>query len=168
MAGRWRVWSAEDDAFLRDARANDMTIEAVAETLGRTAAAVASRACRNGLTWHNPDRSRPWTPADDAALAAGLTNGLRYRALARQLGRTPPGVWFRAKKLGLTVAGREARALCSPKRERREPKVERSCLHCRKMFPSYGPGNRMCSPCLEWAAAQMPGEPAHIAMGART
>lgn len=127
---RSRPWTAAEDQALADGVARADPPAAIAASLGRTAGAVKSR--RTVLQARGPQlppftRSRRWSAADDALLAAALRRHDSDASIAAQLGRTLGAVRARSellRKRGDTLARRRPRwsehrrdALASRRRE---------------------------------------------------
>lgn len=97
----------------------------------------------------------PFTPEEDAALLRLEASGLDWKAIAAQI----PGRLYRtlrSRHLLITarIPARPARA------------AKRSCLRCRDVFDSDGPGNRICEPCGKGNSHIRDfGQPVHTADG---
>lgn len=110
---RRKVWKPAEDAILRSDYGVAGT-DTLAQTLGRSAGALHSRAHKLGLT--RPTAITPprdWTATEDAFLRASYGNA-RSNQIALQLGRTRGSVLHRAERLRLTSA------LRSPEFQRRQ------------------------------------------------
>lgn len=124
------TWQEQDD-LLRTCWLRGDTPQAIAEALGRTEAAVMTRAARLGLPRRAPPGRKPGQKNREGFRAA--RDGTRMRSGARmaRMLQTDPS-W----------------------------NVERVCLMCLHRFASVGPHNRICVPCKsshEYAAAsQLP------------
>jgi hypothetical protein len=91
-------WHAGEDARVRDGYAEGRTCSSIAAGLpGRTAAAVAARAAKLGLS----DYARRWSAEEDARLIRLMATGRPLTEAARALVRTPEAVRGRCRRLGI-------------------------------------------------------------------
>lgn len=98
MSGARRRWTRADQEELERLYRAGLPTPAIAERLGRTAAAVCVRASKTGVSRPRPEHM--WTVADVRLLRE------RYRdattdVLAERIGVTPAAVREKARQLGL-------------------------------------------------------------------
>ena len=98
-----RLWSPNDDQRLRLLSEMGITVESIAQALGRTPTALVLRARRLGIALPRaalpPRDARRWTAEEDAVLR---TNGaLNPAILAGVLGRSSSAITQRMSRLGL-------------------------------------------------------------------
>ena len=86
MNGR-RVWSPAEDAELRRLRGEGLTCAVIGGAIGRTAAAVAVRGHRLGLTRSAPS-PRWWSPAMVAEVDRLRATGASHAEVGAAIGRT--------------------------------------------------------------------------------
>ena len=100
MAFRRDAWTPFETATLKRLFAEDMTILAIAATLGRGPSGVTDKIVTLSLRRHS---TRPWCDIDDAVLHAryGVDSAA---AIAAQIGRSCTAVYARAAYLGLAEA----------------------------------------------------------------
>lgn len=94
-----RAWTEQDITRLRAMKAKNMTAEAVAARLGRSASAVQARAHNLVLT---RDRRVKWDDVADNVLRVMWTDGASSGEIAKKLNRTRGAVAGRVQRLGLT------------------------------------------------------------------
>jgi hypothetical protein len=174
-------WSADEDARLqRLVGPGSVALETLVPHLpGRSLAAIATRLRRLDLS-HRVDltgyyRSRyrryrqdgtggtrrwmRWSAQEDAQLRQAAESRITLDALQSRLGgRTSVAIVARLRALGLAdrIEGTQpyfaAWAARAAKPKRKATTRRRPCLHCRQVFRSAGPQNRLCDPCREYAA----------------
>ena len=98
MTNHRAKWSNGDLETLAQLRAERKTVDEIAVHLGRTSRAVCQKIgkARIRSRWH-------WTEAEDAKLRFARMQGVRYKAIALELGRSPAACMVRASALGITT-----------------------------------------------------------------
>ena len=107
VAGR-HVWTAADEAVLRDGFARGIALDLIAAQLGVTVRSVEGHARKLWLFHRSRPRRGPnvagrhvWTAADEAVLRDGYDRGIALDLIAAQLGVTVRSVEGHARKLWL-------------------------------------------------------------------
>jgi hypothetical protein len=96
-----RLWDADDDRLLRERYEAGEPLREIALLLGRSTDAVEAR--RRVLRIpHRGRPMRPWTPAEDAFLAAATRAGVPASEIGRRLNRTPDAVRRRREVRAIT------------------------------------------------------------------
>ena len=173
-------WSADEDARLHQlVGPGSATLESLVQDLpGRSPAAIATRLRRLDLSDRvdlsgyyraryrryreaadGARRWMRWSPQEDAQLRQAAESRMSLDALQDRLnGRTSAAIVARLRTLGLAknIDGTQpyfaAWAARNAKPKRKAIPRRRPCLHCRQVFRSAGPQNRLCDPCREYAA----------------
>lgn len=101
IAFRADAWLPDETARLRDAFADDRTIEEIALLLGRSRSAIATRVHDLGL---RRDSRRSWTDWEDEEMARCYANE-PTATLAARLGRGVSALYARARLLDLSEPG---------------------------------------------------------------
>lgn len=107
--GRYKLWTPEEDAYLREVFAGEKKppLEEVADALGRPEGGVRDRARALGITWSKNGQKSRWTPQEDAKLEVDW--GQRdIERLSSSLHRSLAAVKQRAYDLGLGPARENA------------------------------------------------------------
>lgn len=121
------LWTPEEDALLRRLWPA-LSVEQIAERIGRPVKGVYRRANRLGLTCGNQAAKVPWTPEEDKVLKERI-GSMTYAEIGELLGRTEKSVKHRA--LHLSLRG-------GPKpRLPRLKDAERRCHDCGRPTPDY-------------------------------
>lgn len=141
-------WDRESDKHLDELWKNGMSIDDIAEKMGRTVSSVQSRASRSSLGRQPGDRSRfapktadgkvYWTADEDAALTLMMRDKIDREVIAQRLGRTLLSVNTRWTRL---AQGGSPRIVVSARAKMRV------CMKCRVGFSSDHAGIRHCEPC---------------------
>lgn len=91
------LWTPEEEKMVRECYGK-MPVKELSRQLGRTAAAIQTKATRLGI---GPTRCRPWTEAEDRLIREDYAR-LGARHVCKKTGRSYDAVKHRAKKLGAT------------------------------------------------------------------
>lgn len=102
-----RPWTQTEDDYIRR-HYRTKTKKQIAEALGRTRPAVATRAEKLGITEEHRQMFRTWTRAEESQLKRWYGKKTA-REIAEQLHRTVPSVRGKAALLGLTETDRNGR-----------------------------------------------------------
>jgi len=104
-ASRHRRWTAQEVDLLRQCWEH-LSVNELAERLGRNPESVRSRLLRLGLNRRLPNLAKPWSDEEEHLLAE-LYDSATYPEIARRLGRTVSSVASRAGRLGLPERSRK-------------------------------------------------------------
>jgi hypothetical protein len=98
-----KPWSAEDDVALAKAHGNGVDPKLLAKRFGRSVGGIRSRIknilLEDGTILDRSNAGKPWSRADDDALAKAHGNGVDPKLLAKRFGRSKGAINSRIKNL---------------------------------------------------------------------